>query len=154
MGRKMPKMYGIRWRIGFAVGEMRMTNERLKNKIVKIVNTFDLDCRIDWLSYDIADSLIAAGLIDKRDYESMKVKVVKYKAEARKARRQCEKSGCRAVRAERALHCLARSFAEAICKDADTKHIVDGFIKDAYRQAEKELSEELENDKRRTAKED
>ena len=125
-----------------------MTNDELKKKIVKIVNTFDCwDCGIDWLSYDIADSLIAAGLIDKRDYESMKVKVVKYKAEARKARRQCEKSECRAVRAERAVRCLAKSFAEAICKDAETKHLIEGFIKDAYRQAEKELSKELKNDK-------
>lgn len=51
----------------------------------------------------------------------------------------------RAARAERALHCLARSFAEAMCKDGDDTHyLVDGFIQDAYSQAEKELAEGIE----------
>lgn len=50
----------------------------------------------------------------------------------------------RAARAERALHCLARSFAEAMCKDGDDTHyLVDGFIQDAYSQSEKELAEEM-----------
>lgn len=53
----------------------------------------------------------------------------------------------RAARAERALHCLARSFAEAMCKDVDDTHyLVDGFIQDAYSQAEKELAEEEKDD--------
>lgn len=46
-------------------------------------------------------------------------------------------------RLEKALHCLARSFVEAMCKDGDDTHyLVDGFIQDAYSQAEKELAEE------------
>lgn len=49
----------------------------------------------------------------------------------------------RAKFSERALNCLARSFAEAMCKYGDDTHyLVDGFIQDAYRRAEKELAEE------------
>lgn len=53
----------------------------------------------------------------------------------------------RAEGAETALRCLARSFAEAMCKYGDDTHyLVDGFIQDAYSQAEKELSEERKDD--------
>lgn len=47
---------------------------------------------------------------------------------------------------ERPLYCLARSFAEAMCKDGDTHHLIEGFIKDAYRQAKGEFAEEKNND--------
>lgn len=53
----------------------------------------------------------------------------------------------RAARAEMALHCLARSFAEAMCKYGDDTHyLVDGFIQGAYSQAEKELTEERKDE--------
>lgn len=48
----------------------------------------------------------------------------------------------RAARAERALHCLARSFAEALCKNGNAENLIQGFIQDAQKQAEKELAEE------------
>lgn len=66
----------------------------------------------------LADALIAAGIGDISEW--------KHRAEV----------------AERPLHCLARSFAEAMCKDGNTHYLADGFIRDAYRQAEKELAEE------------
>ena len=52
----------------------------------------------------------------------------------------------RAEVAERPLYCLARSFAEAMCKDGDTHHLIEGFIKDAYRQAKGEFAEEKKDD--------
>lgn len=52
----------------------------------------------------------------------------------------------RAEGAETALRCLARSFEEAMCKNGNAQYLIDGFIKDAYKQAEKELSEEREDE--------
>lgn len=44
-------------------------------------------------------------------------------------------------RTETALYCLAKSFAEALCKDGNPQNLIEGFIKDAYVQAEKESQE-------------
>lgn len=106
-----------------------MTNDELKKKIVEII---DSSCSFycgsnvhmdDEQENAIADALIAAGIGD--------VKEAEHKADVE----------------ERALHCLARSFAEAMCKYGDDTHyLVDGFIQDAYSQAEKELAEEGRND--------
>ena len=70
----------------------------------------------------LADALIAVGIGDISEW--------KHRADV----------------AERPLHCLARSFAEAMCKDGNTHHLIDGFIRDAYRQAKKELAEENNNE--------
>ena len=104
-----------------------MTNEVLKKKIVGILvesqNPVEYDDG-DWgqtyfpTNEDVADALIAAGIGDVKETEH------------------------RAKFLERALHCLARSFAEAMCKDGDTHHLIEGFIKDAYRQAKGEFAEE------------
>ena len=92
-----------------------MTDEERKKKIVEIISPYVVERWHD----KIADALIAAVIGDVKEVEH------------------------RAKFSERALHCLARSFAEAMCKYGDDTHyLADGFIQDAYSQAEKELEEE------------
>ena len=67
---------------------------------------------------ECVDALIAAGIGDISEW--------KHRAEV----------------AERPLHCLARSFAEALCKNGNAENLIQGFIQDAQKQAEKELAEE------------
>lgn len=115
-----------------------MTNEELKKKIKEILRKRMTEllgsCHTDeiplteegaeailFYAYEFADALIAAGIGDVKEAEH------------------------RTDIAEHALHFLARSFAEALCKKGTPQYIADGFIKDAYKQAEKELVEE-END--------
>ena len=74
------------------------------------------------MANSIADALIAAGIGD-----------------VKKAQRRAEV-------AEAAVRCLARSFSEAMCKNGNAQYLVEGFIKDAYKQAEKELAEEGKDD--------
>ena len=98
-----------------------MTNDELKKKIVETILR-----KVKAIPFaraeQIADALIAAGIGDVKEAEH-----------------QAEKT-------ERALHCLARSFAEAMCKYGDDTHyLVDGFIQDAYSQAEKKLAEEKDD---------
>ena len=110
-----------------------MNNDELKKKIVKILaNCKCEECAVEYCAdcegnpciencreKQQADALIAAGIGDVKEAEH------------------------RAEKTERALHCLARSFAEAMCKYGDDTHyLVDGFIQDAYSQAEKKLAEE------------
>ena len=52
----------------------------------------------------------------------------------------------RAEVAEAAVRCLARSFAEAMCMNGNAQYLVEGFIKDAYKNAEKELAEERKDE--------
>lgn len=140
-----------------------MTNEELKKKIVGILD----QATGDWYEKDdglfaegytpeegdnrfkafIADALIAAGIGDVKESEN-KATAAELVAQVSvsTAIKKIAEWKHRAVRAERALHCLARSFAEAMCKDGDTQYLVDGFIKDAYNQAEKQLEEEANND--------
>ncbi len=108
-----------------------MTNDEMKKKIANIIdNVFENRCRkTNCQNCDLypdemcqpnmyADALIAAGIGDVKEAEH------------------------RAKFSERVLNCLARSFAEAMCKYGDDPHyLVDGFIQDAYSQAEKELAE-------------
>lgn len=145
-----------------------MNNEELKKKIVEVLKPViragniscneENACKRCWFPCEIertagrlADALIAAGIGD--------ISAWKHRAELAEAfhnlkckdydllNYQFEKMKHRAARAERALHCLARSFAEAMCKDGDDTHcLVDGFIQDAYSQAEKELTEEGKDD--------
>ena len=137
-----------------------MTDENMRKKIaIAAARSYD-----DWVKEDyakriqkidfdkLADALIAAGIGDVSSEKAMRELAEAFHrekcAEYDLLNYQMQKSGYRiaeaehrAEKTERALHCLARSFAEAMCKDGDTQHLVDGFIKDAYRQAEKEFAE-------------
>ena len=69
-----------------------MTNEELKKKIVEVVLNSEItgiQIRAITGGYsmanNIADALIAAGVVDKSDYASMKETAVRYKAEVSKA---------------------------------------------------------------------
>ena len=77
-----------------------MTNEELKKKICDIiapyVSAYGDDERI-------ADALIAAGIVDKSDYASMKETAVRYKAEVSKAEAKAKEAEHRAEVAEREL---------------------------------------------------
>ena len=109
-----------------------MNEQELKDKIIAVlkesrkkweiitpsIGILD-EPRVDIEIGKLADALIAAEIGDVKEAEH------------------------RAKFSERALHCLARSFAEAMCKYGDDTHyLADGFIQDAYSQAEKELEEE------------
>lgn len=102
-----------------------MTNEELKKKIVEVVLNSEItgiQIRAITGGYsmanNIADALIAAGIGD--------VKETQHSAEV----------------AEKQVYCLARSFAEALCKNGNVENLIQGFIQDAQKQAEKELAEE------------
>lgn len=77
-----------------------MTNEELKKKICDIiapyVSAYGDDERI-------ADALIAAGMVDKSDYASMKETAVRYKAEVSKAEARVKEAELRAEEAESEL---------------------------------------------------
>ena len=81
-----------------------MTNEGLKKKIKHVINAADISIvlRRDDIII-LADALIAAGVVDKSDYASMKETAVKYKAEVSKAENRAKEAEHRAARAERAL---------------------------------------------------
>ena len=105
-----------------------MTNEELKKKICDIiapyVSAYGDDERI-------ADALIAAGIVDKSDYASMKETAVRYKAEVSKAESRAKEAEHRAEVYERALYHTAISGTE---------------YQEAIEQAEKELAEEGKDD--------
>lgn len=138
-----------------------MTNEELKEKILAIVRGAMVEA--DELPFmettdNIADALIEAGIGDVKklqfDNEVLKMRNFFLEGAERSTEEdrqvwisKWEEAEHRAGVAERALHCLARSFAEAMCKDGDDTHyLVDGFIQDAYSQAEKELAEVEKDD--------
>lgn len=100
-----------------------MTNEELKKKIAQIIADYfcpqgnehkklwgdDRLCyskmnfaECEWVT-ECTDALIAAGIVDKSDYASMKETAVKYKAEVSKAECRAKEAERRAARAERAL---------------------------------------------------
>lgn len=124
-----------------------MNNEELKKKICEIIAPYVSAWGED---ERIADALIAAGIGDVKEAEAEANRYeMLYKMQSRDmalAERKAYESEHRAEVAEKSLYCLARSFAEAMCKDGDTQHITDGFINDAYKQAEKELAEERKDD--------
>lgn len=78
-----------------------MTNEELKKKMIKILRCFE--GRADWLAEEISDALIAAGIVDKSDYASMKETAVRYKAEVSKAEARAKEAELRAEVAESEL---------------------------------------------------
>lgn len=150
-----------------------MTNEELKKKIVEVVLNSEItgiQIRAITGGYsmanNIADALISAGIGDVTEWKE-KVECAKrilqiptlpngttdlsyfeYKGERiQDIARQRDEYKHRAEVAEKQVYCLARSFAEAMCKYSDDTHyLVDGFIQDAYSQAEKELAEERKDD--------
>lgn len=99
-----------------------MNNEELKKKIVEIIiNAIWKDAEADYDSTDeteagsIADALIAAGVVDKSDYASMKETAVKYKAEVSNAENREKAAEHRAEIAERALRIFAENCSCADC---------------------------------------
>lgn len=87
--------------------------------------------------------LVRGGVISQEpmnyDAATLKIYIAHLEAENAELRHRLEV-------AERPLYCLARSFAKAMCKDGDTHHLIEGFIKDAYRQAKEEFAEEKKDD--------
>lgn len=148
-----------------------MTNEELKKKIVEILKEGQAPVEYDdgdWgqtyfpTNEDVADALIAAGIGEVTEWKAEAEyweKICKFESDehhttiknaaehARHLMQERDEYKHRAEVAERVLRCLARSFAKAMCKYSDDTHyLVDGFIQDAYSQAEKELAEEGKDD--------
>ena len=135
-----------------------MTNDELKKKVVDVLRE-NIEYELHYFpddnyaevefDYDkIADALIAAWIGDASSEKAMRELAEAFYrekcAEYDLINYKLQNAEHRAARSERALHCLARSFAEAMCKYGDDTHyLVDGFIQDAYIQAEKELAKEF-----------
>lgn len=133
-----------------------MTKQETREKIVDIISEGILygednyGMPTDKTIENIADALIAAGIVDKSDYASMKETAVRYKAEVSKAGAREKEAEHRAARAERALYLLSKSVHEFYMK---TKFVGDYFVNDPkmicakfLKQAEKELAEERRDD--------
>lgn len=127
-----------------------MTNEELKKKIVEIIiNAIWKDAEADYDSTDeteagsIADALIAAGIVDKSDYASMKETAVRYKAEVSKAGARAKEAEHRAQVAENELKLY--KLAVKIWQERYSDIRCFNF-NIALRQAEKELAEERKHD--------
>ena len=160
-----------------------MTNDELKKKILEIFEK----AIGDWYEKDdglfaegytpeegdnrlkafMADALIAAGIVDKSDYASMKETAVRYKAEVSKAEAKAKEAEHRAEVAERALDKAVelayefRTEADTLsCSSCPMFHIFDsckdrGLYQDCskqwkeelIKQAEKELAEENDGKK-------
>ena len=114
-----------------------MTNEELKKKIVAIVAKSLYDGK------NIADALIAAGVVDKSDYASMKETAVRYKAEVSKAEARAKEAEHRAKVAENELKLY--KLAVKIWQERYSDIRCFNF-NIALKQAEKELAEEGKND--------
>ena len=130
-----------------------MTNDELKKKIVGIILKTAYKYVSDSTAEEIADALIAAGIGDVKEveFDNYVLKQTNMFSEARykssEEDRQYwinkwKKTEHRAEVAEKQVYCLARSFAEALCKNGNAENLTQGFIQDAQKQAEKELAEE------------
>lgn len=133
-----------------------MSNEELKKKIVKILaNCKCEECAVEYCAdcegnpsiehcreKQQADALIAAGIVDKSDYASMKETAVRYKAEVSKAKGRAKEAEHRAARAEKALMTVCVN----VVTDEEDDIAVEPRARVLYRaylkQAEKELAEE------------
>ena len=134
-----------------------MTNEELKKKIAQIINDGIIHGEDNFgmptskTIENIADALIAAGIVDKSDYASMKETAVRYKAEVSKAGARAKEAEHRAEVAERALRDKATYSA---MEDMDYFSLpsvaIEARAKELYkswrRQAEKELAEDGKDD--------
>ena len=126
-----------------------MTNDELKKKISEIIDgsvddwaTRDRRGRIQVHVSTIADILVKAGLKFDASISHTATFDLLQQNRINELEKRIAEAEHRAARAGRALSCLARSFAEAMCKNGNAQYLTDGFIKDAYKQAEKELEEE------------
>lgn len=136
-----------------------MTEQEMWNKIIDTLYGIDFACKatsrhggcfhckysaLENCEFRLqADSLIKAGLRFGESYSHTATFNMAQLDRINELERRLAEAEHRAARVERALYCLARSFAEAMCKYGDDTHyLVDGFIQDAYSQAEKELAEE------------
>lgn len=93
-----------------------MTEQETREKIFNIIREFNVKKR-RYSTHtepndddELADALIAAGVVDKSDYASMKETAVRYKAEVSKAGARAKEAEHRAEVAE---HELERRLAEA-----------------------------------------
>lgn len=125
-----------------------MTNDELKKKICEII---DSSCSFycgsnvhmdDEQENAIADALIAAGIVDKSDYASMKETAVRYKAEVSKAGAREKEAEHRAEVAEREAIILSQWLADKTRKN----YPYQAWLEAAQKQAKKELAEEREDD--------
>ena len=128
-----------------------MTNDDLEKKIAEIIDS-SVD---DWATRDrrgriqvhvttIADILVKAGLKFDTVVSHTATFDMLQQDRINELEKRIAESEHRAVRAERAVRFLAKSFAEAMCKNGNAQYLADGFIKDAYTQAKKELAKEEE----------
>lgn len=129
-----------------------MTNDELKKKIVEIIiNAIWKDAEADYDSTDeteacsIADALIAAGIVDKSDYASMKETAVRYKAEVSKAEGRAKEAEHRAARAEKALMTVCVNVVTDEEDDIAVEPRARVLYKAYLKQAKKELEEEKDN---------
>ena len=102
-----------------------MNNEELKKKILAIVRGAMLEA--DELPFiettdNIADALIAAGIVDKSDYASMKETAVRYKAEVSKAGATVKEAEAEANRYEMLYKLQNRDMALAERRAHDAEH--------------------------------
>lgn len=130
-----------------------MTNEELKKKICEIIADNYLpkempDRLEDYKLYRFeraADALIAAGMVDKSDYASMKETAVRYKAEVSKAKGRAKEAEHRAARAEKALMTVCVNVVTDEEDDIAVEPRARVLYKAYLKQAEKELEEEKDN---------
>lgn len=116
-----------------------MTNEELKEKIVDTMhpilkgtrvscNGEDacehclFPCEVDRIVDRLADALIAAGIVDKSDYASMKETAVRYKAEVSKAGARVKEAEAEANRYEMPYKLQNRDMALAERRAHDAEH--------------------------------
>lgn len=137
-----------------------MTNEELKKKIINLLDEatgswyededgmfaegYSAEEGDNRFKAHVADALIAAGMVDKSDYASMKETAVRYKAEVSKAKGRAKEAEHRAARAERAVENLSYKRAKILLYD-DSKTAMEKIKQEELRQAEKELEEEKDN---------
>lgn len=100
-----------------------MTKQELREKIADTLNATEISVELEKRDiYKFADSLIADGIGDVEEWKS------------------------RTDFAEKQVYCLARMFAEALCKNGNPENLISGFVEDAKKQAEKELREEKKDE--------
>ena len=124
-----------------------MNNDELKKKMIKIiVDAIWKDAEADYDSTDeteagvIADALIAAGIVDKSDYASMKETAVRYKAEVSKA-------GARAKEAEHRAEVAGMALSKVFTKTFPwcCAKVREDIVNECLQEAEKELEEDGKN---------
>ena len=138
-----------------------MTNEELKKKIKEILRKRMTEllgsCHTDEIQLteegaeailfyadEFADALIAAGVVDKSDYASMKRTAVKYKAEVSKAENRAKAAEHRAEVAERALENACVVILSS--RNGDQPRRLRAYYKAYLEAAEKELEAEGKDD--------